>query len=191
MRKMTYMQLLFAASIGAFFFPVSIALAQEAMTQAPSNPLFTILSAVIPIITLLFTWVGNKIASANEAAKQKHNVEAAFIRLGAVAFAMAGDLWGQLASEYQNRVADGSIDAKDREAFRALIDQNIEKYTSRAELEKLAAATGLPLPGVIAWIAEWVIDRLTKANDPKIMEVPSMYPPRDANDKLTDLSQGG
>lgn len=170
------------------------AIAQEVMDTGPTwkgIPLLPLITTLATIITGLFTWLGRKIGAANDAAKNKANAEAAFIRLGAVAFAMAGDLWTILSNEFQVRIADGTFDKADRDAFKEIINRQIEKYTSREELEKLAAATGLPLPGVIAWIAEWVIDRLTKANDPDIMEVPSMYAPRVQGTLADPSAQGG
>lgn len=140
----------------------------------PLSPLFAVLATVV---TALLGWLGRKLASANEAAKEASKAQLALTRLGAIAFAMVGDLWTDFSREFQVRIADGKIDADDRLAFRALVDAKVEKYTSREELGKLAAALNLPMPGVIAWLAEWAIDRLTAAHDPDVPAVSSgAYP---------------
>ena len=151
-----------------FAFVPLFALAQEAGTGAITYKGFDLTPVITILLTLAasaFSWAKLKIAKANEAAAQKENAAAAFVRLGAIAFAMAGELWGVLSAEFQTRIADGKIDADDRAAFKSIIEQKIEKFTSKAELEKLAKAANLPLPGVIAWVAEYVIDRITKAHD--------------------------
>jgi hypothetical protein len=181
--------------LAAVVFLATPAIAQEVFQDTGPTwkgiSILPLISALATIVTGLFAWLGRKIGAANDAAKDKSTVEAAFIRLGAVAFAMAGDLWTKLSTEYQTRIADGSFDAADREAFKTIIGREIERYTSREELVKLAEATKLPLPGVIAWVAEWIIDRLTKANDPDIVAVPSMYAPREVEPPYDPSSQGG
>lgn len=162
-------------------FPV-IALAQ---TLAQESTGFTfrgfdltpILSGLVLVIGAAFAWVSKKIAAANTATAANAGASTALLKLGNIGFSMAGDLWSQFSVEFQKRIADGKIDADDREYFRLMVKQNIEKYTSAEELKKIADALGLPLPGIIARVAEYIIDRLTKAHDPVIEEVSDLaYP---------------
>lgn len=145
-----------------------VTLAQDSTMPGPTwngIPLLTLFGLLATVITGLLTYLSKKIGAANEAAAAQSSASAAMIRLGAIGFAMVGDLWTTFSAEFQKRIADGQIDADDRAAFRALITTKVEQYTSREELEKLAVAARLPLPGIIAWLAEYAIDRLTQAHD--------------------------
>jgi hypothetical protein len=155
-----------------------VALPAPAFAQADGDgfvwngiPLGPVLALLATIVTGILGYLSRKIAAANDAARNQATVQAAMVRLGAIAFAMAGDLWDELSREFQARVADGTFDADDRAAFKALIQRKIEHYTTKEELEKLAVAARLPMPGILAWVAEWVIDRLSKAHDPNVTEV--------------------
>jgi hypothetical protein len=166
----------------ALFFPL-LALAQAATPS--TGPTFRgydltpLIGAAVTILTGLFAWLAKKIAAAQSASAEASRAQTAQLQLAAIGLAMVGDLWNELSREFQLRIADGKIDADDRQAFRDLIQSRIEKYTSADELRKIAEALGLPLPGIIAKVAEYVIDRLTKAHDPSTPDVSAKAYPVD------------
>ncbi len=139
------------------------------------TPLLQVLiSTVVPIVAGLLLRAQNKIAAANAQ-------DAAWKRLAGIGLAIAGDLWHSLSTEFQTMIADGKIDEAERAAIKKMVEQKLEQYTSRGEIEKIAVALGLPLPAVIAWVAEYLIDRLTKAHDPMTPDVAEgAYPVRAA-----------
>ena len=179
MKRLGYIDLLI---LFALTFPLA-ALAQAA--TGDSGPTFhgfdltPIISGLVVVVGALFTWLARKVAASQDASAEKSRAETAGLRLAAIGLAMVGDLWNELSREFQLRIADGKIDADDREAFRTLIASRIETYTSAEELKKIAEALGLPLPGIIARVAEYVIDRLTKAHDPLTPEVSAKAYPVD------------
>lgn len=181
MKRSSYLEILVAAALVAVVFPL-VALAQATGT-GPSYRGFDlgpIIAGLVTVIGALLAWVGRKIAKAQEASAEQSRAETAALRLAAIGLAMVGDLWHELSREFQLRIADGKIDADDREAFRQMVAAKIEQYTSADELKKIAEALGLPLPGIIARVAEYVIDRLTKAHDPSTPEVSAKAYPVDA-----------
>jgi hypothetical protein len=89
---------------------------------------------------------------------------------------MATDAWQTLASAVQVRVADGTFSAQDRAEIEAIVGQLLTKYTSSEELTKITEALGLPLPGIIAKIAAYIIDRVTTAHDPDLVTAQSAAP---------------
>jgi hypothetical protein len=129
------------------------------------------IGAFLFAMTALLTYLAKKIGAAQDAVKAESGAKAAAVRLGAIGFAMIGDLWDSLSREFQTRIADGVIDANDRAAFGKIVESKIEKYTSADELKKIAEALSLPLPGIIAKIVEYAIDRLTRAHDPEMTDV--------------------
>ena len=148
-------------------------LAQEAAPAITFRgfDLSPLIGLLITIVTGLFAWLARRIAAAQAASAQQSAAQTALLKLSALALTMAGELWSEFSAEFQRRIADGQIDAADREAFRQLVAAKIEKYTSAEELRKIAEALGLPLPGIIAKVTEFVIDRLAKAHDPVIQDV--------------------
>lgn len=134
-----------------------------------------LISVVIAIVGALLTKITAKLAASN--AKQ-----AAWAQLANIGLAMVRDLWDELSREFQARIADGMVDAADKDALRAIISAKVEVYTSKAELEKIAKAVGLPLPGVIAWLAEYMIDRLVKSFDANTPEVADSFVVKDEPD---------
>jgi hypothetical protein len=161
----------------ALFVLVALMLPFAALAQEATGPTFKgfdltpVIAGLVAVIGALLTWVSRKVASSQAASADKSRAETAAIRLAAIGLAMVGDLWDEMSREFQLRIADGEIDADDREAFRHLVSAKIEQYTSADELKKIAEALGLPLPGIIARVAEYAIDRLTKAHDPSTPEV--------------------
>jgi hypothetical protein len=118
-----------------------------------------IILAVIAIVGMLLTKAQQKLADSKAQ-------ESAYARLGVIGLAMLADLWDELSREFQLAIADGNITADERAVLRKVIEAKIEKYSSRGELQKLAEALKLPIPGIIAWFAEYAIDRLTAAHNP-------------------------
>lgn len=175
----------------------SVALAQTAVT-APAGPTYhgfdltPLISGLVVIIGGLLAWLGRKVAAASSASEQLSKAQRAQLQLAGIGLAMVGDLWNELSVEFQLRIADGKIDADDRAAFKRIVEAKLEKYSSAEQMKGIAEALGLPLPGVIAKIVEYIIDRLTKAHDPRIAEVSAKAYPIDADDaELERLRQAG
>jgi hypothetical protein len=185
MKHVGYVQLLLAVAFLAAFTPL-LALAQATGPTYKGFDLTPLIAGVITLLGGLLAWVSRKVAAAQTASAEKSRGELALLRVAAIAMAMAGDLWNELAREFQVRVADGSIGPGDREAFRQIVAAKIEEYTSADELAKLAAALGLPLPGLIAKVAEFIIDRVTKAHDVTIQDVSAKAFPVDPAQGFTD-----
>jgi hypothetical protein len=141
-----------------------------------------IIGIVISIIGALLVKAQAKIAASS--AKS-----AAWAQLANIGLSMVRDLWDDLSREFQARVADGVIDAADKEEFRRIVSEKVEQYTSRAELSKIASTIGLPMPGLIAWLAEFLIDRLVKAFDADTPEVADSFSV--AEEPSPDYASGG
>lgn len=172
----------------------SVALAQTAVSQqAPVTfkgwDITPLVGIAITVITAALGLVAKKIAAWSASSTALTNTQRAQIKLAEIGFSMVGDLWTQFSREFQLRIADGKIDAEDREEFKRLVSENIEKYTSKEELAKIADALGLPLPGIIARVVEYVIDRLTKAHDPSTPEVSAKAYPVDEDPELAALRE--
>lgn len=187
MRRFTFVELLLVAALVTVAVPL-VVLAQTTATGPTIRgfDLTPIIAGAIAVIGAVFAWLSRRIADSQAAAAERSRAETAALRLGAIGLAMVGDLWNELSREFQLRIADGKIDADDREAFRQLVAGKIEKYTSADELKTIAEALGLPLPGIIARVAEYVIDRLTRAHDPSITDVSAKAYPVDAEPAFTD-----
>lgn len=125
-----------------------------------------IVLALVAVIGFLLQRAQAKLADAS-------TQDAAYKRLAVIGLSMVADLWGALTEAYRQDMLDGTLD---RELYKKIIEEKIEKYTSRAELEKLATAAKLPVPGIIAWLAEFAIDRIMSAHDPDNIGVPQVYP---------------
>lgn len=187
MRYFMFVGLLLVAAFVAVAVPL-VVLAQTTATGPTIRgfDLTPIIAGLIAVIGAVFAWLSRRIAVSQEAAAERSRAETAGLRLAAIGLAMVGDLWNELSREFQLRIADGKIDADDREAFRQLVASKIETYTSAEELKKIAEALGLPLPGIIARVAEYVIDRLTRAHDPSITDVSAKAYPVDGEPAFTD-----
>ncbi len=129
-----------------------------------------ILSGLVLVVGYLLQRVTAKMAAAKEQ-------DAAWARLANLGLAIAGDTWNVMSVEFQRAIADGEITASERELLKKVAMEQVEKYSSKTELERIAATLGLPLPAIIGWIGEWLIDRFTKAHDVMSAEVSaSAYP---------------
>jgi hypothetical protein len=180
MRRYKLTDIFLAFALITLVFPAMVLAQTDPGPTWKGVPLIPVITALATVITGIFAYLGRKIGAANDAAAAQRNAAAAMIRLGAIAFALVGKLWDRLSREFQLRFADGVIDAADKLAFRKIVAEELEEFTSKEELEKLAVAAGLPMPGIIAWVAEYAIDRLTKAHNPSISEVSATaYPVRD------------
>ena len=128
-----------------------------------------ILSIVVTIITGLLGWAATSLKKKADADAAASKAATAVVKLGQIGLAMATDAWQTLAPAIQARLADGSFSADDRKDVEGMVAQLLSKYTSSDELTKITSALGLPLPGIIAQIAAFIIDRVTKAHDPDLL----------------------
>lgn len=180
-----------ALALPAFVFAQTLAQESTGFTFKGFD-LTPLIAGLVAVVGGLLAWVGRRISSAQQASAELSRAETAGLRLAAIGLAMVGDLWDEMSREFQVRIADGKIDADDREAFRRLVAGKIETYTSADELKKIAEALGLPLPGIIARVAEYVIDRLTKAHDPVVLEVSDLaYPVKAPDGYDRSMDAGG
>lgn len=115
-----------------------------------------LIAGIIAIIGALLARAQTKIAEGNA----ERN---AWARLAVIGLAMANDLWESLTITYQQDMVDGKLD---RELYTKILGDKLEKYTSKEELEKIAKAVKLPVPGILAWLAEYIIDRILAAHNP-------------------------
>lgn len=130
-----------------------------------------------PILTGLVLVIGLLIQKAIAAVGQAKETDNTLKKLEVLGLAIAGDVWNAMSFEFQAAIADGSISAEERAKLKVLVQVQIEKYTSSEELSKVAKTLGLPVPSVIGWVGEWLIDRFTKAHDQANSEVSSSaYP---------------
>lgn len=134
-----------------------------------------IIGAVISGIGLALTWLIHKMqasrAAADAAAATTSSAQFALIRVGELGVLMLGRTWDALSPKMQVMLADGKITAEERAEIEAILRDLLDEFTSEDELEKLARALGLPLAGVIAKIASFVIEKFTAAHDPTIPTV--------------------
>ena len=123
-----------------------------------------LLSGLVLVVGYLLQRVTAKMAAAKEQ-------DAAWTKLGNLGLAIAGDVWNQMSAEFQAAIADGKITDAERAALKQVAMAQVSKYTTSDELAKIATTLGLPLPTVIGWVGEWLIDRFTKAHDPAVTSV--------------------
>jgi hypothetical protein len=123
-----------------------------------------LLSGLIIVIGALLTRVAGKLAAAKEQ-------DAAWAKLANVGLAIAGDVWTAMSADLQAAIADGKITSAERDALKRAAMEQVARFTSSDELAKIATALGLPLPTVIGWVGEYLIDRFTKAHDPVVTTV--------------------
>jgi hypothetical protein len=140
------------------------------------------------LVTALFGWLALALKRKAEAETAASKAQTAMLKLGEIGLAMATDAWQTLAPAVQARVADGEFSVEDRKAIEAIVASLVDKYTSSGELQKIAEALGLPVPGIIAKIAAFIIDRVTAAHDPDILEsaAPAAFP----TGRIVDPSDG-
>lgn len=118
-----------------------------------------LLTGLVLVVSYLIQRVTSKLADAK-------TQDAAWTKLANLGLAIAGDVWAAMSAEFQLAIADGRITSTERTALKAVAVAQVEKYTSSEELAKIATALNLPLPAVIGWVGEWLVDRFTKAHDP-------------------------
>ena len=154
------------------------------------SPLLTV---VMSLVTALFGWLATSLKKKADAETANSKAQTAILKLGEIGLAMVTDAWQTLAPAVQQRLADGNFSAQDRADIEAMVGTLLEKYTSSGEIQKITEALGLPLPGIIAKLAAFIIDRVTKAHDPEILTSasPAAFPVQ-GRDLATDPSaQGG
>lgn len=147
-----------------------------------------LLSGLVIVVGYLLQRVTAKVAAAQEQ-------NAAWTKLANIGLVIAGDVWSAMSAEFQSVIADGKITAEEREALKKVAMAQVEKYTTGDELSKIAATLGLPLPAVIGWVGEWLVDRFTKAHDTNNQTVsagayPVAYPDRQAQPYDPAATQG-
>ena len=141
-----------------------------------------ILQAVLGLVAMLIGWLTTKIAAKQKADASRSRAEAALLQVAQLVAMLAGKAWDVLSPKVQAALADGKISAEERAdieaAVRAIIESSTEQLTSKAELEKVAAALGLPFAGLIASIAAGIIDKITRAHDPDLLDsdAPAAFP---------------
>jgi hypothetical protein len=133
-----------------------------------SAVLLSFLPYMMPIITGLLAWVANSIAKRNAAAAVESKALAAGLKLAAIGAALLQKGWEHIGPEVQTALADGKIDAAERAVIEASVKELLADATDGATLAEITAALGLPLPGIIAKIASYLIEKWTEAHDPAV-----------------------
>lgn len=129
------------------------------------TPLITL---AISLLSTLLGWAGLKVGRAADAAKAEKTAQAALLRIGVLATTILGRAWDTLAPQVQAAIADGKVTAEERAALERAVRSLVGQFVGEDELEQLARAIGLPLPGLIAKLASMVLDQFTKAHDPDV-----------------------
>ena len=139
------------------------------------SPLLQVLSS---LVLALIGWATASIQKKQAADAAKTKAETALLKLAAIGAAMVTDAWQTLAPAVQARVADGNFSAQDRAEIEAMVKGLLDKYTSSEEIQKITEALGLPLAGIIAKIAAYIIDKVTAAHDPDLPDTasPAAFP---------------
>ncbi len=147
------------------------------------SPLLQVLGSVV---MLLLGWATTAIQKKQAADAAKTKAETALLKLAAIGTAMVTDAWQTLAPAVQQRLADGTFSVQDRTEIEAMVKVLLDKYTSSDELQKITEALGLPLAGIIAKIAAFIIDRVTSAHDPDLPDTasPMAFPVAPSNSML-------
>lgn len=130
-----------------------------------------VMTALMTIVTALIGWVAVYIKRRQEAATAESKATQAWLKLAEVVTLIAGRGWERIGPEVQAALADGKIDAAERAKIEEVAKKLLDEVTDTGTLELLAKAVGLPVPGIIAWIASKLIDLWTQAHDPDILTV--------------------
>jgi hypothetical protein len=139
--------------------------------------LSAVITGLMTIVTALIGWVAVFVKRKQEAATAESKATQAWLKLAEVVTAIAGKGWDRLGPELQTALADGKIDAAERTKIEEVAKALLDEVTDAGTLEVLAKAVGLPVPGIVAWIASKLIDLWTQAHDPDIPTVSSKaYP---------------
>lgn len=97
--------------------------------------------------------------------KNKMNAQSAWAKLAEIAVALAGRAWDRLGPVVQTALVDGKITADERAQIEATAKAVLAEVADEKTLEDVAKAVGLPVPGIIAWLASQFIDRWVAAHD--------------------------
>lgn len=98
--------------------------------------------------------------------QKKMKADSAWTKLANIGVALAGKAWDRLGPTVQTALVDGKISAEERATIEKAAMDLLDEVTDRKTLEEIASAVGLPLPGIIAWLASGFIDTWSKAHDP-------------------------
>jgi len=131
--------------------------------------LVSMIPYIVPVVTGLLAWVANSIAKRNSAAAAESKALTAGLKLAAIGAALLQKGWTHIGPEVQTALADGKIDESERATIEASIRELLKDVTDEATLKEISDALGLPLPGVIAKIASYLIEKWTQAHDPVVV----------------------
>ena len=93
------------------------------------------------------------------------------LKLAAIGASLLQKGWDHIGPEVQTALADGTISAEERAAIEASVKELLADATDEATLKEIGDALGLPLAGVVAKVASWLIGKWTQAHDPTITTV--------------------
>jgi hypothetical protein len=159
-----------------------------------SIDLTAILKIAAGLVVGVLGWVATKAQQAKARAEAENANAARFAlalaRLGVIGSAMLGRAWDKLSPVLQNSLADGKLTAIERLEIEKMVGELVKDFTSADDLEDIAEALNLPLAGVIAKIASFLIERFAAAHDPDILAVSSGAYPVTDTDRLAIPSDG-
>lgn len=140
-----------------------------------------LIGALISLVALAIGWLTKRAAAAAAASTATSKAQLAGIKLAAIGAAMLGKAWDTLSPRLQVALADGTISAQERAEIETAVKGLLADFTSEDELKGITEALGLPLPGVVAKIASYLIGQFTAAHDPTIPTASAKaYPVADA-----------
>jgi hypothetical protein len=153
-----------------------------------------LLTALIAIVGTLLGWAATWVKKKQQADVEASKVTAAWVKLAAIATAAIGKAWAKLDAEYQQRIVDGAFSPEDREALEKMIPDVLLSVVDKATLEEIATTVGIPFPGLVAWVANFFLDKYAKAHDPNVVTESKLAFPITADpgtDDPTGVMAGG
>lgn len=132
---------------------------------------------LMPVITGLLAWAATAIAKASAASAAEKKAVLAGLKVGAIATSLLQKGWEHIGPEVQAALADGKIDSAERAIIETSVKELLADATDAATLEEIGKALGLPLAGVVAKIAAFLIEKWAAAHDPNVPTASSLaYP---------------
>ena len=124
-----------------------------------------ILGLLVTLVTGLLTWLANSIKNHNAAATEASKAQTAALKLAAIGTALLQKAWGSLSPVLQQSLADGKLTGEERAALEVQVQALLKEVTDEDTLKEIGEALGLPLAGIIAKLASYLIGVWTEAHD--------------------------
>lgn len=143
-----------------------------------------ILSTLGSLVVAGLGWLLTIIRKKAEAEGQKTKAETALLKLGELGLALAGKAWTRIGPKLQAALADGKLTAEERAAIEAEVEALAKELVGEETLAQLGEALGLPLAGVVAKLAAFLIERYAFAHDATTPAVSRLAYPVDGAERV-------